>query len=229
LRILLTILAAVGVLVVGLAVAIAAGWLRLTPVDPFAHAPRPTTQAALDAQNADAAGYPDGDPSAGDGAPAPPEPPAADRTILLKAEDAKLSGRNVRRSDFGAGAGDRWSGRRRGGIVSSSVVTGWLTPEDSAEWTVDVPKAGKYAITFDYASSMDKRTVAGGVAGFVLTVGGRRITGELAPTHSGRAFELVDVGVVELPAGRVTLTIAPEATLRDALMNLRSVRLFPAE
>lgn len=173
-RAFLTIMAVLGVLAIGLVVAVAAGW---DPLASFSHkTPRATTAPAAPAEDEDAGDVPTTGPSQ---AEPPPEPPYTDRTIVLRAENATVSGRPVKIVDFAGGE------FHKGHRPPFAMVTGWKDVTDSAEWTVDVPAAGKYAVAFDYASGgYGKRAQDVPGEKFVLTAGDARITGTLAGTRS---------------------------------------------
>jgi hypothetical protein len=223
-RALLIIFATLAALVIGLTVAIASGWVRLAHADPFARAAGGTQLTAVpESDDAPPTAKPQASDPAFSGARDPLAPPA-DRAIVLRAEDARLTGRNVRLSElFRAppGGGGRFA---RQAATVERAITGWSDPADSAEWTADVPRAGKYTVTLDYSTGS-----AGPGGAYVFTAGDAKLSNALEPTRGGRAFQLVDVGVINLPKGPVRVTLGPAEATRESLMNLRGVRLFLTE
>jgi hypothetical protein len=230
LRALLIIFGTLAVLIVGFALAIAAGWVRIGHVDPFARAGS-TTQPASSPESDDDASLmpkpPSSDPVLADAVERPSAPP--DRAIVLRAEDAGLSGRHVRLSEMFRSP-DFGRGRRfdRQPPTVERAITGWTDTADAAEWTADIPKAGKYTVTLDYSTGVGRRSAGPGGA-YVFTAGDATLRNDLEPTRGGRSFQLVDVGVIELPKGPVRVKISPAESTSDSLMNLRDVRLFLTE
>jgi hypothetical protein len=229
LRALLIIFATLAVLTFGFALAIATGWVRLAHVDPFARTAS-TAQPAPTPDPDEASLLPkpqSSDPALADAVELPPMPP--DRAVVLRAEDARLTGRRVRLSEMFRSP-DVGRGRRfdRQPPTIERAITGWTDPADTAEWTADVPKAGKYTVTFDYSTGAGRRSDGPG-GSFVFKAGDAKLSSELEPTRGGRAFQLVDVGVINLPKGPVRVTLGPAESTGASLMNLRGVRLFLTE
>jgi hypothetical protein len=229
-RTLLIILGTLAVLIVGFALAIAAGWVRIGHVDPFARVgstTRPIAPREADDETSLQSTSQSSDPVLADAVELPPRPP--DRTIVLRAGDARLTGRRVRLSEvfrppeFGRG---RRFDRQPPAI--ERAITGWTDPADTAEWTADVPKAGKYTVTLDYSTGAGRRSAGPGGA-YVFTAGDATLRGDLEPTRGGRSYELVDIGVIELPKGPVHVKLSPAESTGESLMNLRGVRLFLTE
>jgi hypothetical protein len=229
LRALLVIFGTLAVLIVAFALAIAAGWVRIGHVDPFARAGS-TTQPVIEPESDDGSlpSKPQSsDPVLADAVERPPAPP--DRAIVLRAEDARLSGRHVRLSELFRSP-DFGRGRRfdRQPPTVERAITGWTEPADTAEWTADIPTAGKYTVTFDYSTGAGRRSAGPGGA-YVFTAGDVTLRGDLESTRSGRSYQLVDVGVIELPKGTIHVTLRPAENAEGSLMNLRGVRLFLTE
>ncbi len=153
--------------------------------------------------------------------------------VFLSAADAKAIGPKVSLEDRTA----KYSGGRPGKPSKSPVddknrlpkviVRGWSSPEDSAEWTFESPKAGKYVVTFDCLPGGYKGVLAGK---FIVSAGAEKTEVNIVPDATGRrgsnSFHLIDVGQLQLPAGKVTLTITP-AEKDSGLLSIRSVRLYP--
>jgi putative membrane-bound dehydrogenase-like protein len=98
----------------------------------------------------------------------------------------------------------------------------WSSAEDKAVWEVEVPRAGRYAVWFDWACDA-------GAAGnaFVLETGAARLTGKVASTGSWDAYRQARVGTIELKAGRRRVVMRSAGAVKGALIDLKSVRLVP--
>jgi hypothetical protein len=226
----LGIFAVVGVLVIGFAVAVAMGLVNLGELTNFKNAAsstQPTTKPAETdaAQDPDAAvvamenqGYKAG-------------------MIYLSATDATVEGPHVRIERLSSTP--TW-GRRGGAVVDpknmlpQGTVRGWTGPEDSATWTFNCPKAGKYSITFTCTSGGGHGGVRGVAGGkFNISSGSSRITPDIDVDVRGRhnysfAWHEAQVGEIDLAEGQVSLKIQP-AEKDTNLLAIRSVRLYPAE
>jgi len=99
----------------------------------------------------------------------------------------------------------------------------WHGSEDYVAWTLQARQAGAYDVYIDYAC-------ANGSAGnsFRITVGSQSITGRVAATGPDWSrYAQTKIGSVQLEAGRQRLSLRPNAALRGALMDLRTVALCP--
>jgi putative heme-binding domain-containing protein len=100
----------------------------------------------------------------------------------------------------------------------------WQSPDDRAVWTVEVPRAGRYAVWLDHAcdpSSAGNR--------FVLEADEVLLKAKAESTGSWDVYKQTRFGEVKLPAGRVRLTMRAEGRIRGALPDLRAVRLAPVK
>jgi putative membrane-bound dehydrogenase-like protein len=98
----------------------------------------------------------------------------------------------------------------------------WTTQEDRATWTVEVTKAGKYAVWLDWACEP-------GSAGktFLLESGPNRLTGRVASTGSWDTYRQAKVGEIVLPAGWQRVTFRSAGRIFTPLIDLKSVKLVP--
>jgi putative membrane-bound dehydrogenase-like protein len=98
----------------------------------------------------------------------------------------------------------------------------WTTQEDRATWSVEVTKAGKYAVWLDWACD-------GGAAGkrFLLESGPNRLTGRVASTGNWDTYRQAKVGEIVLPAGRQRVTFRSAGRIFTPLIDLKSVKLVP--
>jgi putative membrane-bound dehydrogenase-like protein len=98
----------------------------------------------------------------------------------------------------------------------------WTTQEDRAVWSVEVTKAGKYAVWLDWACDA-------GAAGktFLLESGPNRLTGKVASTGNWGTYRQAKVGEIVLPAGRQRITFRSAGRIFTPLIDLKSVKLVP--
>lgn len=232
----LGILALAGLLVIGLVTAVATGLVSMAAIDPFAKlnsaATKPATGPVLVEVEPATEEPTDSEASVA----AMQHAGYADLVVFLSAADAKVTGPRI--SLENRGSSSYYSSRRPGSVVSEKskipnvMIRGWTSRNDSAEWTLECPKAGTYTITFDcvpgYSSSRAKGIAAGR---FTITAGKEVTQANIEVDVSGRkgssSFHLVDVGRIKLPAGRVVLRISPDTDQDTGLPMLRSVRLYP--
>jgi putative heme-binding domain-containing protein len=98
----------------------------------------------------------------------------------------------------------------------------WASQEDQAVWTIKVAKAGKYAVTLDWAcdeASAGKK--------FLLQAGPNQLTGAVASTGSWDLYKQAKVGEILLPAGQQRLTFRSAGRIFNALIDLKSIKLAP--
>jgi putative membrane-bound dehydrogenase-like protein len=102
---------------------------------------------------------------------------------------------------------------------------GYMTSEeDHAIWSVEVARAGKYAVWLDWACEE-------GMAGktFLLQAGPNQLTGKVASTGSWDTYRQGRVGEIVLPAGRQRLTFRSAGRIFTPLIDLKSIKLVPQE
>jgi len=236
-RWMLGILAVAGLLVIGLATAVATGLVNMSSFDPFsklnAEAVRPATGPII----ADEEPQTDVATESEASQAALKHAGYEDRVVYLSAAEAKVAGPRI--SLENRGSSSYYSSRRPASRVDeknrlpNALIRGWSSSADSAEWTFDCPQAGGYVLTFDCmsgSSSRSGRTISGK---FTITAGQVTIDADVNVDISGRkgstSYHLIDVGQIKLPAGKVTLRIVPNTEKDASLLLLRSVRLYPAE
>ena len=97
----------------------------------------------------------------------------------------------------------------------------WLNPADTATWTFQVDRPGKFTVSAEIAA------LAAGK--FEIIIGEQKVTGTAPATKDYVKFERTDLsGSFELAAGPVTLTVKPVAEAWQP-MNLRSLLLAPVK
>ena len=100
----------------------------------------------------------------------------------------------------------------------------WSSQEDHAAWTIEIPAGadGDYRVTLDYSCADNS---AGNTA--VVEVAGQTLSINVAGTGSWDDFRGVAVGTVKLPAGQSELVVRSSGPIKNALFDLRGVRLVP--
>jgi hypothetical protein len=102
-------------------------------------------------------------------------------------------------------------------------VTDWHTEDDRAVWTIETSKAGKYAVSLEYACGDQ-----GAGNKFQLEAGNHRLTATVASTGGWSNYKQVKVGDIELASGKQQVTLRSAGKINGALLELRAVRLVPA-
>ncbi len=97
----------------------------------------------------------------------------------------------------------------------------WKNAADRAEWELEVAKAGTYDVWLEYALPPN----AGGE--FVLEAPDSRLRGQSATTGSWERYNTVALGPLTLASGRQRLVVRAEGEPKEALFDLKSVRIKP--
>jgi putative membrane-bound dehydrogenase-like protein len=98
----------------------------------------------------------------------------------------------------------------------------WENQDDQAVWTVNVAKAGKYAVWLDWACD---DACAG--KKFLLEAGPNQLTGTVKTTGTWDSYKQAKVGELILPAGQQRLTFRSAGRIFNALIDLKSLKLVP--
>jgi putative heme-binding domain-containing protein len=98
----------------------------------------------------------------------------------------------------------------------------WQSDQDRAVWNIEVTKAGKYDVTFDYACQNDNAGTR-----FVLSVGNAKLTGKVAGTGTWDDYKQVKIGQIDLPAGPSSLVVRSIGEVSRAMIDLRTIVLRP--
>jgi alpha-L-fucosidase len=129
---------------------------------------------------------------------------AADGSVRLAASKAKLQGG----LQYESGGGKDNLGY-------------WLNPADTASWTFNVDRPGKFKVSAEIAALASGK--------FEVVVGEQKVPGTAPVTQDYTAFKRAELtGTLALGAGSVTLTVMPVAEGWQP-MNLRSLLLVPAK
>ncbi|WP_298863443.1 PVC-type heme-binding CxxCH protein [uncultured Gimesia sp.] len=96
----------------------------------------------------------------------------------------------------------------------------WQSENDRAAWTLNVPKGGKYDVYLEFACPP-------GTAGnhLLLEVEGQRLSWTVPSTGSWDVYQSRKIGTIELPSGKAQLAIRSDGKIRNALFDLKTVRL----
>ena len=98
-------------------------------------------------------------------------------------------------------------------------ITHWTDPADWVSWDILIDKPGKFTVQAEIASQ--------GAGKFELSVGDQKLESTAVVTGNYTMFQMQDVGSMELPAGRATLSVK---AIQDGWkpLNLKSLTLKPA-
>ncbi len=94
----------------------------------------------------------------------------------------------------------------------------WANPRDRAQWEFDVPQPGRFTLAAEIAAL--------GPGRFQVLVGHEELAGTAPTTGDYGRFQTVELGVVELAAGKTSLAVRPIPEGWQP-MNLRSLDLTP--
>ncbi len=98
----------------------------------------------------------------------------------------------------------------------------WHGEDDTATWTLAVPRSGKYAVEIEFACDKDS---AGN--SFELSAGDERLTGRVVSTGGWDTYKHFRIGVIALAAGEQRIVFRSAGPIRGALIDLRSIKLTP--
>ncbi len=96
----------------------------------------------------------------------------------------------------------------------------WSSADDTVSWTINVPRAGRYAVAWTWAC---EASAAGNT--IVIDAAGKTVRHKVAATPSWNEYQTADLGELELPAGEIRLTAKPASRPLPALADVKSVTL----
>ena len=132
--------------------------------------------------------------------------------------------------------------KRSAGAPNCSFFTHWTKPADSMTWNVEVHAAGKYEAILQY--TCPKADIGSAVE---LTLGGTRWQGTVTDAHDPplrgkeqdrvprrgesyvKDFKPLSLGIIELPAGKGTLTLSAAKVPGGSVADIRAVELILKE
>ena len=100
---------------------------------------------------------------------------------------------------------------------------GWNDPKDYVSWIVDVKQAGEFVVTLTYACPPGRE----GSEVAVSFDGEAPLPAMTENTGGWHEFRTVELGTVELPAGKVTIALKVTHKAQDAVMDVESLVLTP--
>lgn len=98
----------------------------------------------------------------------------------------------------------------------------WQSENDRAVWNIELPKAGRYQVTINYAC-LDADT--GNT--WLLEAGDKTLTGKIAGTGSLDRYLEIAVGDLDLPSGTQQIVLRSSGPIKGKLFNLGGVLLKP--
>jgi putative membrane-bound dehydrogenase-like protein len=99
----------------------------------------------------------------------------------------------------------------------------WHSENDRAVWEFEIERPGKYNVSLDYACDKE----AGNHV--AVDVDSAQLVGEVKGSGGWDNYRRMKLGDVELAAGRHKLFVHSQGTIKQALMDLREIRLTPYE
>ncbi|HEV8544023.1 MAG TPA: PVC-type heme-binding CxxCH protein, partial [Verrucomicrobiae bacterium] len=131
--------------------------------------------------------------------------PASNGTLMLSASRAEIYGGDITFE------------------TSFQNIGYWYGKDDHAAWNMRVDRGGDFDVYLDYACA---RSAAGN--SFILTVGTRQLGGTIGATGDDWGeYKQLKIGAIHLDPGQNRVTLAPEGTVRNALLDLRTVAFVP--
>jgi hypothetical protein len=100
----------------------------------------------------------------------------------------------------------------------------WNVPSDSAVWTVDVPRSGRYAVTINWACDDSSAKNE-----FEINVDGAALDRKVTSTGAWDAYREMKIGEIPIEAGVSTVTIKARSGIAPGtfLFDLKQVQLQP--
>lgn len=100
----------------------------------------------------------------------------------------------------------------------------WHSADDQVAWSFQVDQPGAYDVYIDYASAAN----AGGNS-FILSVADASLNGKIATTGDDWSnYRQIHIGALTLTAGTHRAIFKPQAPIRTALIDLRTIAFTPA-
>ena len=101
---------------------------------------------------------------------------------------------------------------------------GFWRQNESAQWDVDVTKGGTYDVTMEWSINDQN---AGNP--FSFEAGDKRLEGKVPSTGRWDVYRIERIGQIELQPGTQKVTFKANGEFKNALMDLRELRLSPAK
>ena len=97
----------------------------------------------------------------------------------------------------------------------------WVDSREYIEWPQGCPRSGKFTIELTYSCAKE----AGGR--FQVSAGPYLLAGRARPTGDWKTYRTVTVGTITLEQEHTSILLQCEGELRNALMNVKQLRLIP--
>jgi hypothetical protein len=137
-----------------------------------------------------------------------PNPQAADGTVTLPAKTADVHGVQLRYE----------------AQPHKDTLGFWTRADDSASWEFQATKPGTFRVEVLQGCGAGQ-----GGSTVEVTVAGQALAFTVEDTGGFQAFKAREIGTVKLDKpGRYTLAVRPKSKAKNAVMDLRAVRLIPA-
>ncbi len=134
---------------------------------------------------------------------------AADGSLTLTAKEAEVGGEGPAAYETGGGKDD---------------IGNWTNEKNIVTWAAKLTKAGKFKVVLDYACPKDSEGST-----YDLSIGPKKISGKVEGTGGDWVtFASKELGTVEIAAGKIEIKVTPLTKPGLAVMNLRSIKLVPA-
>jgi hypothetical protein len=131
-----------------------------------------------------------------------------DGSFDLRAADANLQGRKIKMEES----------------EGISNVGYWTDRRDMVVWDFAPKTAGDYTVELSYACPD-----ASAGSEYTVSVGDSKVSGKVEATGGWDMYRTAQLGPLHVGAGPQTLTVKPTRMPKDAVMNLRGVKLVPVK
>ena len=98
----------------------------------------------------------------------------------------------------------------------------WSSADDVVVWTIEVPRPGKYSLSWTFACDA---TASGNR--LLVDAAGKTLTHRVEKTRDWDDYQVQTIGALELPAGQVRVTLKPAARPLPALADVKRLVLTP--
>jgi hypothetical protein len=137
-----------------------------------------------------------------------PNPQAADGSVTLPAKTADVHGVQLRYE----------------AQPHKDTLGFWTRADDWASWEFQLVKHGRYRV-----EALQGCGTGQGGSTVEVSVGDQSMTFVVQDTGGFQAFKSREIGLITLSApGRHSLVVRPKSKTKNAVMDLRAVRLVPA-
>jgi hypothetical protein len=99
---------------------------------------------------------------------------------------------------------------------------GWNNARDACSWKIDVPRAGRYVVSLEW--SCDASCAGNQMA---IECGDARIVTTVPSTGTWQQHQTREFGELELAPGPQRVTVRADGPIKEALLDLRWMKLTP--